>query len=108
MIQDTSYYKPSNTTTSPAFDETEKYFRSNKNRVFTVLFGDAIPTALIGTTDDTNYNHYSNLATVEKNWDLSTLPGPRRGDADANAFYAFNGEGYVNEDKFDVPRVVNH
>jgi hypothetical protein len=41
--------------------------------VFSVLLGDAIPESLHGTTDDTSYNHYSIMATVEKNWDLGDL-----------------------------------
>jgi len=53
------------------FDETESYF--SNNRVFSVLLGDAVPKQLYGSTDDTAYNHYSIMATVENNWDLGNL-----------------------------------
>lgn len=53
------------------FDETESYFSDNK--VFSLLLGDSIPENLHDTTDDSSYNHYSIMATVEKNWDLGEI-----------------------------------
>ncbi|KAI8625908.1 phosphoesterase family-domain-containing protein [Xylariaceae sp. FL1651] len=53
------------------FDECENY--SAANRVFTVLLGSAIPSNKIGTTDSTQYNHYSLTKTVENNWALGDL-----------------------------------
>lgn len=53
------------------FDETENYFIPNK--VFSILLGDAIPASAKGTTDNTAYTHYSQLATVERNWGLGNL-----------------------------------
>ncbi|KAH8684324.1 phosphoesterase family-domain-containing protein [Tricladium varicosporioides] len=64
------------------FDETENYF--SNNRVWSVLLGDAIPTSLHGTTNSTKFNHYSIMATVEKNWGLGNLG---EGDKDANAYF---------------------
>jgi acid phosphatase len=64
-----------------AFDETET---SNiQNRVVGILLGGAVPTDLVGTTDTNFYDHYSQLATVEANWDLPTLG---RYDVGANVF----------------------
>lgn len=65
-----------------AFDETENYF--SNNRVFSVLVGDAVPADLHGTTNDTAYNHYSIMATVENNWNLGNLGAH---DADASTFF---------------------
>lgn len=68
------------------FDETETYPKSN--RVFSILLGDAVPEHLKGTSDDSYYNHYSEISTVEANWDLHTLG---RFDVGANVF-KFVGE----------------
>ncbi len=65
-----------------AFDESEVY--TGDNKVFSVLLGDAIPADKQGTKDDTFYNHYSQLATVEKNWDLGNLG---LNDVEANTFF---------------------
>ena len=48
-----------------------------------ILLGDAVPKSLIGTTDSQFYNHYSEISTVEANWDLNTLG---RWDVGANVF----------------------
>ncbi|KAL2069569.1 hypothetical protein VTL71DRAFT_14248 [Oculimacula yallundae] len=60
------------------FDETENYL--SKNKVFSVLLGDAVPANLHGTKNDTAYTHYSIMKTVENNWNLGNL-----GQRDANA-----------------------
>lgn len=62
------------------FDESESY--DKPNRVLTILLGD-IPGCIMGTKDHTYYDHYSLLATVEKNWRLRTLG---RHDCHANVF----------------------
>jgi hypothetical protein len=64
-----------------AFDETESY--TSNNQVFSVLLGDAVPTSIQGTTDDTSYNHYSQMSTVENNWSLGNLG---LGDASTTSF----------------------
>ena len=63
------------------FDENHTY--TEQNRVLAILLGDAIPSNLVGTKDSTFYNHYSEIATVEANWDLNTLG---RWDVGANVF----------------------
>jgi acid phosphatase len=70
-----------NTLVLITFDENETY--SIQNRVFSVLLGDSVPENLIGTTDANFYDHYSELSTVEANWDLYTLG---RWDVGANVF----------------------
>ncbi|KAL2065673.1 hypothetical protein VTL71DRAFT_3343 [Oculimacula yallundae] len=64
------------------FDETESY--SSNNKVFSLLLGDAVPESAHGTTDSSSYNHYSQMATVEENWDLGNLG---LGDKGATKFY---------------------
>lgn len=63
------------------FDETHNYLTGN--RVMGILLGDAVPKKLQGTTDSQFYDHYSEISTVEANWDLSTLG---RWDVGANVF----------------------
>jgi acid phosphatase len=70
-----------NTLVLVTWDENETY--AVKNRVMGILLGDVIPKNLVGTTDDTLYTHYSELSTVESNWDLRTLG---RYDVGANVF----------------------
>lgn len=63
------------------FDENHTY--TTGNRVFSILLGGAVPQSLYGTTDDQYYNHYSDISTVEANWNLHTLG---RWDVGANVF----------------------
>lgn len=63
------------------FDENSSYALTN--RVLAILLGDAIPSELVGSTDSSFYNHYSEIATVSANWDLHTLG---RWDSGANVF----------------------
>jgi hypothetical protein len=70
-----------NTLVLVTFDESHTY--TLQNRVFSIILGDAVPKKLVGTTDSQFYNHYSELATVEANWDLHTLG---RWDVGANIF----------------------
>lgn len=63
------------------FDENET--SSKPNTVLAILLGGAIPDHLKGTTDSTFYDHYSNLATVQANWELPHLG---RNDVNANVF----------------------
>ncbi|KAH9825618.1 Phosphoesterase family [Teratosphaeria destructans] len=64
------------------FDETETY--TIGNRVFSILLGGAVK-GKENTSDASFYNHYSEIATVEANWDLHTLG---RWDVGANVFKA--------------------
>jgi acid phosphatase len=70
-----------NTLVMVTFDENHTY--SKQNRVVSILLGDAVPAQLVGTTDDTFYNHYSEIASVQANWGLHTLG---RWDVGANVF----------------------
>ncbi|KAF4784937.1 phosphoesterase [Colletotrichum scovillei] len=79
LLEDKNFMN--NTLVLVTFDENETY--TQKNRILGVLLGDAIPKELIGTTDSNFYNHYSELATVEANWDLPTLG---RWDVGANVY----------------------
>jgi hypothetical protein len=53
------------------------------NHVAGILLGSAVPDSLKGTTDNNYYNHYSELSTVEANWNLHTLG---RWDVGANVW----------------------
>ncbi|KAI4912457.1 hypothetical protein J4E90_005861 [Alternaria incomplexa] len=70
-----------NTLVMVTFDENHSY--GQQNRVVAILLGDAVPASLVGTTDNTFYNHYSEIATVQANWGLRTLG---RWDVGANVF----------------------
>lgn len=70
-----------NTLVLVTFDENSSY--AKQNRVLGMLLGDAVPAALVGTTDDNFYNHYSEIASVEANWGLHTLG---RWDVGANVW----------------------
>ncbi|KAJ5432293.1 uncharacterized protein N7458_011449 [Penicillium daleae] len=54
------------------------------NQVYAVLLGGAVSSTKVGTTDNTAYNHYSLLKTVETNWALGNLG---ENDVDATAFF---------------------
>ena len=71
----------SNTLVLVTFDENSSY--AKQNRILGILLGDAVPTNLVGTTDDNFYNHYSEIASVEANWGLRTLG---RWDVGANVW----------------------
>ncbi|KAF2110064.1 phosphoesterase family-domain-containing protein [Lophiotrema nucula] len=70
-----------NTLVLVTFDENHTY--GLQNRIVGILLGDVIPKDLVGTTDDTYYNHYSEIATVQANWGLDTLG---RWDVGANVY----------------------
>ncbi|KAG9230602.1 hypothetical protein BJ875DRAFT_384774 [Amylocarpus encephaloides] len=48
------------------FDENETY--SIENKVFGILLGDAVPKHLVGTSNNSFYNHDSEISTVSANW----------------------------------------
>ncbi|KAL1656719.1 hypothetical protein SLS61_000515 [Didymella pomorum] len=70
-----------NTLVVVTFDENHSY--AQQNRIVGILLGDAVPKKLVGTTDDTYYNHYSELSTVQANWGLHNLG---RWDVGANVY----------------------
>jgi acid phosphatase len=63
------------------FDENHTYTRPN--RVVGILLGGTVPEGAHGTTDSNYYDHYSEISTIEANWDLHTLG---RYDVGANVF----------------------
>ncbi|KLO81770.1 acid phosphatase [Fusarium fujikuroi] len=70
-----------NTLVLVTWDENETYAR--QNHILGILLGDAVPEHLVGTSDNSFYNHYSEIATVSANWGLDTLG---RWDVGANVF----------------------
>ncbi|KAI8379476.1 phosphoesterase [Radiomyces spectabilis] len=60
-----------NTMFVATFDETDDY--SIRNRVLTVLFGPDFKRSSKKLEDDTEYDHYSLLRTIEDNWKLGDL-----------------------------------
>ncbi|KAK9449297.1 putative acid phosphatase [Limtongia smithiae] len=93
----------SNTLVLLTFDENETY--TIQNKVWALLLGDVISASLQGTTDDTVYTHYSEIATVEANWDLPHLG---RGDADANVFSLVANDTSIALSSIDVTGVYNN
>lgn len=63
------------------FDEGSTF---GTNQIYAVLLGGAVSSAQVGSTDDTAYDHYSLLKTVETNWNLGDLG---ENDVDATAFF---------------------
>ncbi|KAK9246683.1 phosphoesterase family-domain-containing protein [Lipomyces tetrasporus] len=92
-----------NTLVLITFDENESY--AIQNRVWAVLMGGAVPTEMYGTTDDSFYDHYSEIATVEANWDLPNLG---RGDAGANVFALVANETDVTVQSVDFSNIFNN
>lgn len=100
LLQDEYFTK--NTLVVLTFDENETY--EDKNRVAAFLLGD-IPEELKGTEDDTFYNHYSILATIQNNWDLANLG---RNDCGANVFdIVADKTGHKNK-KVDTTHMYNN
>ena len=73
-----------------------------RNTVFALLLGDALPPGSAGTTDSTFYTHYSQISTIEWNWNLHTLG---RWDVGANVFsFAVEENGGSVTDTCDLPK----
>ncbi|OHE97233.1 phosphoesterase [Colletotrichum orchidophilum] len=79
LLEDKNFMN--NTLVLITWDENETY--TQQNRILGILLGDAVPQELVGTTDSNFYNHYSELATVQNNWGLSSLA---RWDLGANVY----------------------
>ncbi|KAJ4422176.1 hypothetical protein N0V82_003145 [Gnomoniopsis sp. IMI 355080] len=62
------------------WDECENYLL--ENRVLALLLGSAVPDSLIGTTDSTEFSHYSLSKTAQDNWGLGSLG---KNDVDATS-----------------------
>jgi len=65
------------------YDEDETKEDINNNRVYSILLGSALDSGLVNKSDSHYYDHYSVLATLQQNWNLSSLG---RKDATASAF----------------------
>ncbi|ODQ61600.1 hypothetical protein WICANDRAFT_81868 [Wickerhamomyces anomalus NRRL Y-366-8] len=85
------------------FDENENY--RLKNRVYAVLLGGVIPENKKGTIDHTFYEHYSEISSVEANWDLPNLG---RNDVDANVFDIVASAVGIKNDEVDTTYKVNN
>ncbi len=96
-------YFMNNTLILLTFDENENY--KLKNRVFSILLGGAIPDELKGTIDHTFYDHYSEISTVEANWDLPNLG---RHDANANVFQIVANKTGIQNKEVDTTYLVNN
>jgi len=70
-----------NTLVLLTFDEDGTYTANND--VYALLLGDALPPHSAGTSDGNFYDHYSQISSMEWNWDLHTLG---RWDVGANVF----------------------
>ncbi|KAK9464588.1 phosphoesterase family-domain-containing protein, partial [Lipomyces arxii] len=96
-------YFMDNTLVLLTFDENETY--GIQNRVWSLLLGGAVPKELHGTQDNHFYTHYSEIATVEANWDLPSLG---RGDADANVFSLVANDTSINMLNVDYSNTFNN
>ena len=96
-------YFMNNTLVLITFDENETY--GEQNTVFSILLGGVISDDLKGTTDSTFYNHYSQIASAEANWDIYHLG---RNDVTANIWSSLaDAVGVTNED-VDTKYLVNN
>ncbi|KAJ5711414.1 phosphoesterase family-domain-containing protein [Penicillium malachiteum] len=93
------------------FDETETYnvpeseVYADRNRVFSILLGGAVPDDLVGTKDETVYTHYSTIATISANWELPSLG---RWDCGANIIeFVADKVGYTNWDVDNYNLYIN-
>ena len=93
------------------FDETETYnvpesqIYYDRNRVFSILLGGAVPDDLVGTKDHTIYTHYSTIATISANWELPSLG---RWDCGANILqFVADKVGYTNWDVDNTNLYIN-
>lgn len=78
LLKDSRFNDP-RTLVVVTFDENET--GPLNNNVMTLLLGNAVPSRLHGTVDDTYYTHYSLLTTPQVNWELDCL-----GRQDTNKF----------------------
>ncbi|KAK9452582.1 phosphoesterase family-domain-containing protein [Dipodascopsis uninucleata] len=101
-LMNNSYFMD-NTLVLVTFDESETY--TIQNHVFALLLGGAVPDDLKNTTDSGYYNHYSELSTVEANWDLPHLG---RGDFDANPFSIVADAADITVQSYDFSNVFNN
>ncbi|VEU21066.1 DEKNAAC101915 [Brettanomyces naardenensis] len=85
------------------FDENESY--GIQNKVFSILLGGAIPDELKGTSDDTYYDHYSEISSVEAAFGLNHLG---RNDVSANVFEVVANATNITNIKVDTTYKLNN
>lgn len=88
-------------------DENETYEKQDK--AYALLLGGALDKSSHGTTDSTYYTHYSEISTIEANWDLYNLGRHDTNiDGNANIFEDLAKKiGYTNKD-FDTSKQYNN
>lgn len=96
-------YFMNNTLVLLTFDENETY--GEQNTVYSVLLGGVIPDNLKGTSDETFYNHYSQIASAEVNWDLYNLG---RNDVTANIWKSLADAAGIQNQDVDTTYLVNN
>lgn len=96
-------YFMNNTLVLITFDENETY--GQQNTVFSMLLGGAISDDLKGTTDSTFYDHYSQIASMEVNFDLYNLG---RNDVDANVWSFLADKAGVTNAEVDTTYLLNN
>ncbi|GMM32378.1 hypothetical protein DAMA08_051230 [Martiniozyma asiatica (nom. inval.)] len=96
-------YFMDNTLVLLTFDENETY--GDQNTVFSLLLGGAIPDELKGTTDNTFYDHYSQIASAEVNWDLYNLG---RNDVTANIWQSVANATDIENAVVDTSNLLNN
>lgn len=96
-------YFMNNTLVLITFDENETY--GEQNTVFSILLGGVISDDLKGTTDNTFYDHYTQIASLEANWDLYHLG---RNDVTANIWSTLADAIDVTNKDVDTKYLVNN
>lgn len=96
-------YFMNNTLVLVTFDENETY--GDQNNVFSILLGGVIDESLKGTTDSTFYDHYSQIASAQVNWDLYNLG---RNDATANIWDLLAKDAGITNKDVDTRYMVNN
>lgn len=89
-------YFISNTLVLVTFDENKSH--NKKNKVWALLLGGIIENSHLNTSDNTYYTHYSELSTVENNWNLHNLGrNDTNNNGNANVFQVLaQKSGYSN------------
>jgi acid phosphatase len=96
-------YFMNNTLVLITFDENETY--GEQNTVFSILLGGVVSDELKGTTDETFYDHYSQIASAEVNWDLYNLG---RNDVTANIWKSLADAADITNNDVDTRYMVNN
>ncbi|KAG0675919.1 hypothetical protein C6P42_001477 [Pichia californica] len=96
-------YFMNNTLVLITFDENETY--GDQNTVFSILLGGALDDSLKGTTDNTFYDHYTQIASAEVNWDLYNLG---RNDVTANIWNSLAQDAGISNKDVDTRYMVNN